>query len=188
MPVLAITSFQTYAGQLISEHLPEHQRTSANHAVTARLTRLTGRLKDKENYFGQAGRNMYEDVSLPHKHLPRIQHWLVAHDADELDDLLAGTLSEAYTTLHRGRQVWPDRTAQNCMPKLSCSLQIIDEFIGVFKESLGLKRSSKLTAVKEGILFDIKYAATASPGVACDKEPALTKLFKDRYIKDKVIS
>lgn len=70
MPVLAITSFQTYAGQLISEHLPDHQQKPANHAVAAKLTRLIGRLKDKENYFGQAGRNMYEDVSLLHKPLP----------------------------------------------------------------------------------------------------------------------
>lgn len=74
------------------------------------------------------------------------------------------------------------------MPKLGCCSQIIDELIGVFKESLALKRSHKLTAKKEGILFDIKYSATSSSGVACDDEPSLTKLFKDRYSKDKVIS
>lgn len=63
MPVLAITTFQTNAGQLIAEHLPDAQHKTAQNAVAIRMTRLIGRLKVKDNYCGQAGRNLYEDVS-----------------------------------------------------------------------------------------------------------------------------
>lgn len=63
MPVLAMTTFQTNAGQLIAEHLREPLHKAALHAVATRLTRLIGRLKAKENYADQAGRNLYEDVS-----------------------------------------------------------------------------------------------------------------------------
>ena len=63
MPVLAISTFKTSTGQLIKDYLPELHHGIANHTVASRLTRLIGRLKDKDNYFGQAGRNVYEDVS-----------------------------------------------------------------------------------------------------------------------------
>ena len=63
MPVLAITTFQTNAGQLVAEHLPDAYQKTAMHAIAIKATRLIGRLKVKDNYFGQAGRNLYEDVS-----------------------------------------------------------------------------------------------------------------------------
>ena len=63
MPVLAITTFQTSSAQLIAENLPDHQHKAAQTAVATRLARLAGRLKIKDNYIGQAGRNLYEDVS-----------------------------------------------------------------------------------------------------------------------------
>ena len=63
MLVLAMTTFQTNAGQLITEHLPDAQHKTPKNAVGIRTTRLNGRLKVKEAYFGQAGRNLYEDVS-----------------------------------------------------------------------------------------------------------------------------
>ena len=65
--MLAVTTFQSSSAQLIAEHLQEYQHKAAQTAVAARLAKLTGRLKQKDNYVGQAGWNLYEDVRDRHQ-------------------------------------------------------------------------------------------------------------------------
>ena len=63
MPIMAINLFQANMIQLLNETLDGSARTNADATVKERLSELMTRLKDPDNYAGQAGCNLYEDVS-----------------------------------------------------------------------------------------------------------------------------
>ena len=63
MAVMAITTLEANMIRLIQENLDVSARPAAEAAVRERLSELLIRLKDRNNYDGQAGRNLYEDVS-----------------------------------------------------------------------------------------------------------------------------
>jgi len=65
MPVMAINLLMANMVQLINENLSSTARTDAEVAVCASLSKLIMRLKNPANYDGQAGCNLYEDVSTP---------------------------------------------------------------------------------------------------------------------------
>lgn len=65
-------------------------------------------------------------------------------------------------------------------------LQILEAEVLCYKEGLGLSKYYKLTSVKEDILVDIGPAAGPAAGSQDDPQEAiLTRLFKERYFKDK---
>ena len=63
MPVLAIDTFRANMVQLLNENLDGPARSNADAAIRERLSELISRLKNPSNYAGQAGMNVYEDVS-----------------------------------------------------------------------------------------------------------------------------
>ena len=64
MPVLALNTLLANMIQLITENLSGTARTDAEVAVRASLSKLIVRLKNPAKYDGQAGCNLYEDVSI----------------------------------------------------------------------------------------------------------------------------
>ena len=60
---MAINTFQANILQLITENVEVRARPMAEAAIRDRLSELLLRLKNPANYAGQAGRNIYEDVS-----------------------------------------------------------------------------------------------------------------------------
>ncbi len=58
-----MSTFVIKIRQLIAENLPETARRAAEGVITTRKDYLINRLKGERNYSGQAGQNLYEDVS-----------------------------------------------------------------------------------------------------------------------------
>ncbi len=58
-----MNTFLVNIRQLIAENLPEAARRAAEGTITTRIDHLINRLKGDRNYHGQAGQNLYEDVS-----------------------------------------------------------------------------------------------------------------------------
>ena len=63
MPVMAFNTLMANLLQLLNENLYGTARTNAEVVIRERLSKLINRLKNPGNYAGQAGRNVYEDVS-----------------------------------------------------------------------------------------------------------------------------
>ena len=63
MAVMAITTLEASMIKLIQENCEVFARPAAEAAARERLSEVLIRLKDRNNYEGQAGRNLYEDVS-----------------------------------------------------------------------------------------------------------------------------
>ena len=61
---MAITTLLANLVQLLNENLDGTARTNAKAAIHDRLSKLINRLKSPDNYAGQAGWNLYEDVSI----------------------------------------------------------------------------------------------------------------------------
>ena len=61
---MAITTLLANLVQLLNENLDGTARTNAKAAIHDRLSKLITRLKCPDNYAGQAGWNLYEDVSI----------------------------------------------------------------------------------------------------------------------------
>ena len=60
---MALNTFQAGITQLLHENLEGTACKDGEASIRERLSDLISRLKDSSNYAGQAGRNLYEDVS-----------------------------------------------------------------------------------------------------------------------------
>ena len=63
MPVMVMDTLLANQLQLHSENLDCTARVKADAAIRDLVTKFVSRLKNHDNYTGQAGRNLYEDVS-----------------------------------------------------------------------------------------------------------------------------
>ena len=64
------------------------------------------------------------------------------------------------------------------------ALQLLLMLVATYREALGLSRTYRLTTVRESLMTELKYAAAPEEA----GEALLSKLFRERFAKDKVCS